>query len=273
MTNRKYELTAESKKLSGGVTLYRIRALRDFADVKKGQLGGFVEDDCSNLSHVGNAWVHDNAKVFGFARVIGNARVYDNATVKGHARVIEGAKVSDVAVISGYAEVCGCTMVRGGATVQGHARVLGFARIEGKAIIKGHAWVQGDALVTDDAVIGALTNLGGSTCVSNHSKILIRGDAPAGLSSNAVIRGDASIVRPNDIVVISSLGSRYDRLTAYLNEQGGIDVTTGCFHGPLSEFKKQVQFTHGGNLYGKQYRAAVAFIETFFEIGKGIKKS
>lgn len=272
MTNKKYELTAESKKLSGGVTLYRIRALRDFADVKKGQLGGFVEDDCSNLSHVGNAWVHDNAKVFGFARVLGNARVYDNATVKGHARVLEGAKVSDAAVISGYAEVLGRAMVRGGATVQGHARVLGFARVEDGATIKGHAWVQGDASVKDYAVIGALTNLDGSTCVSNHSKILIRGDAPASLFSNAIIRGYANIVRPNDILVISPLGSRHDRLTAYLNERGGIDATTGCFHGSFSEFKKQVRFTHGSNPHGVIYREAIAFIEKFFEISKGVKK-
>lgn len=273
MTNKKYELTAESKKLSGGVTLYRIRALRDFADVKKGQLGGFVEDDCSNLSHVGNAWVYNDAMVFGGARVIENAQVYGTATVKGYAQVKGDAKVLGAAVISEYAEVREQACVTDGAKACGHAQVLGFAIVDGNATIKDEAWVQGYASVHDNSVIGALTNLGGGTTVHHHSKILICGGEPASLFSNASIRGDANIVYPNDILVINSLGGRHDRLTAYLEEQGGIYVTTGCFHGPLSEFKKQVQFTHGDNLYGKQYRAAIAFIETFFEIGKGLKKS
>lgn len=278
MTNKKYELTNESMELTGGVTLYRIRALRDFADVKKGQLGGFVQSEY-NLSHTDNAWAYHDAMVFGSARVIGNAQVYgtatvkDSATVKDFAKVEDSAKVFGDAVISEFAKVGEHAVVSGSAMVQGRARVLGFASVEGRATIKDDAWVNGYASVHDYSVIGALTSLGGITQVHNHSKILSRGDAPASLYSNAVIRGNASIVRPNDILVISPLGSRYDRLTAYLNEQGGIDVTTGCFHGSLSEFKKQVRHTHGSHLYGERYRAAFAFIKTFFEIGKGLKKS
>ncbi|QHJ80149.1 MAG: hypothetical protein [Bacteriophage sp.] len=260
MTNKKYELTDESMELTSGVTVYRIKALRDFADVKEGQLGGFVQSEY-NLSHAGSAWVFDDAMVLG------------TATVKDSAAVKDSAKVSGDAVISEFARVCEHAEVSGSATVQGRARVLGFASVGGKATIKDDAWVHGCASVHDYSVIGALTNLGGITQVHNHSKILSRGDAPASLFSNAVIRGNASIVRPNDILVISPLGSRYDRLTAYRNEQGGIDVTTGCFHGSLSEFKKQVRHTHGSHLYGERYRAAIAFIKTFFEIGKGLKKS
>src|SRR5260363_150925 len=49
-----------------------------------------LKEDC--LSHEGEAWVYDNARVFGDARVsgnawvFGNARVYDNARVSGNAR-------------------------------------------------------------------------------------------------------------------------------------------------------------------------------------------
>jgi len=270
MTNKKYELTDESMKLPNGVTVYRIKALRDFADVKEGQLGGFVQSEY-NLSHTDNAWAYHDAMVFGSARVIGNAQVYGTATVKDSAKVEDSAKVSGDAVISEFAKVCEHAEVSCSATVQGRARVLGFASVGGKATIKDDAWVHGCASVHDYSVIGALTNLGGITEVHNHSKILSRGDAPASLYSNAVIRGNASIVRPNDILVISPLGSRYDRLTAYRNEQGGIDVTTGCFHGSLSEFRKQVRHTHGSHLYGEHYRAAIAFIKNFFGIGKGLK--
>ena len=58
---RKYELTKETNNI-GFKTLYRIKALRDFANVKAGDLGGFIENE-ENLSHEGNCWVYGNARV------------------------------------------------------------------------------------------------------------------------------------------------------------------------------------------------------------------
>ena len=59
----KYELTSQTKKI-GDLTLYRICALKNFGDVKKGEFGGFVESE-SNLSQKNNAWVSGNAWVCG----------------------------------------------------------------------------------------------------------------------------------------------------------------------------------------------------------------
>lgn len=56
---KKYELT---NKTIPGTNLRRIRALRDFGDVKAGDLGGFVESE-KNLSHGGCCWVFGNARV------------------------------------------------------------------------------------------------------------------------------------------------------------------------------------------------------------------
>jgi hypothetical protein len=42
--------------------LYRIEALRDFGDVKKGDFGGYVSAE-ANLSEEGDAWVSGNAWV------------------------------------------------------------------------------------------------------------------------------------------------------------------------------------------------------------------
>ena len=63
----KYELTEETIKVEG-VTLYRIKALKDFGNVKKGDLGGFVQSEM-NLSHYGNCWIYNDAKVYGLVRV------------------------------------------------------------------------------------------------------------------------------------------------------------------------------------------------------------
>ena len=45
---KKYKLTEETTNM-GGRTLYRIEALKDFGNVKKGDKGGFIENE-DNLS-------------------------------------------------------------------------------------------------------------------------------------------------------------------------------------------------------------------------------
>lgn len=82
--NKKYILTDEKTGVHDdhGTLLYRIKAIRDFKDVKVGDLGGFVESE-KNLSQDGNSWVFDNAKVFDDAEVYGNAKVTGDAKVYG----------------------------------------------------------------------------------------------------------------------------------------------------------------------------------------------
>ena len=75
----KYELTNETKNFYG-ITLHRIRALRDIpsAGVKSGDLGGWIEKE-HNFSQYGNAWVYGNAQVYGNAEVYGDAEVCGDA--------------------------------------------------------------------------------------------------------------------------------------------------------------------------------------------------
>ena len=88
----------------------RIEALHSFGNVKKGDIGGFVESE-NNLLHKGTCWVYndarvsDSARVSDYARVFGNARVSDNAVVSDYARVFGNARVSDSAWVSNSAQV------------------------------------------------------------------------------------------------------------------------------------------------------------------------
>lgn len=100
----KYKLLTEDTITVGDRCLYRIQALRDFANVKEGEIGGYIEKE-DNLSQEGNCWVFDNAWVFGSARVSGNARVCGDAQVFGSARVCGDARVSGRAWVSGDARV------------------------------------------------------------------------------------------------------------------------------------------------------------------------
>jgi len=81
----KYKLT-KNKKTIGDVTLYQIEALKDFSDIKKGDLGGWIEKE-SNLSQQGDCWVSCRARVYDNAIVSDNARVYGDAWVFGNAWV------------------------------------------------------------------------------------------------------------------------------------------------------------------------------------------
>ena len=85
--DKKYKLTEETINVNG-ITLYRIEALRNFANVKKGDKGGFVEKE-NNLSQSGDCWVYGNVKVYDNATISGNAKVYGNAVICGNTKVCD----------------------------------------------------------------------------------------------------------------------------------------------------------------------------------------
>ena len=67
MQNKKYRIDYTQKIEEFGRTLYRIVALADFGSVTTGDQGGYIESE-KNLSQSGNAWVYDNARVYGNAK-------------------------------------------------------------------------------------------------------------------------------------------------------------------------------------------------------------
>ncbi|HEN2403936.1 TPA: hypothetical protein U4R29_001346 [Streptococcus agalactiae] len=71
---KKYELLKDDTIEVAGKTLFRIKALISFKDIRKGEIGGYVEAE-RNLSQSGNAWVTGNAWVCDDAWVSGNAWV------------------------------------------------------------------------------------------------------------------------------------------------------------------------------------------------------
>ena len=143
--DRKYDFTGITKNHNGHI-LHQIIALKDFGDVKRGDIGGWIEVE-DNLSHKDNAWVYDDAMVFGNALVCDNTRVYGNALVYGNARVCGNAWVSENARVHGDALVCE------DAWVYGHARVCGNALVYDNAWVYGYAMVCGDAKVCGDAEV------------------------------------------------------------------------------------------------------------------------
>ena len=158
---KKYELIPDQQMIVAGTTLYRIRALKEFGNVKVGDVGGFVGSE-RNLSQYGNCWVADDARVYDEALVSGDARVFGRARIYGQARVSDKGQVLGNAQVFGNgwvfksAVVFDNAMVYGHAQVRDHGLVFGEARICDYVRILGAGQVCGDAEVQGETVIGGL---------------------------------------------------------------------------------------------------------------------
>lgn len=218
--SKKYKLTGETINLNGA-TLYRIEALKDFGEIKKGDKGGFIESE-NNLAHEGDAWVSDNAHVYGDACVFDNARVYNNAFV------------------SGYAQVYGNAFVYGNAWLYDNTRVCGYAWIA------DNARVYGDANVCDDSSVF------GSACVYDNARVC--GDAL--VRGYACVCGDAEISNKSDYIVFQNWWSsgRYFTWTRSNNMW-----SVGCFYGTGEELIKKAY--KDSELSGREYERIVKYVE------------
>ena len=146
----------------------------------------------------------------------GNAWVYGNAKVYGDARVSGDARVFDNAWVYGEARVSG------NAWAYGEVQVAGNAWIYGDARVFGNAWVYGDARV----------------------------------SGNAWVYGNAEVFNTRHFFVQGPIGSRNGFITFYRTKDNTVEVRCGCFSGSLQEFVNQVEETHGGSRYEKEYKLA-----------------
>ena len=83
---KKYELLTAGAVRLGSRELYLVRALRDFGEVREGDIGGRVESE-ANLSHEGEAWVGGDAWVYGDGRILGDEVVAGNVVIRDSVRV------------------------------------------------------------------------------------------------------------------------------------------------------------------------------------------
>lgn len=240
---KKYELLKDQTVFFDGVTLYRIRALRDipWRCVNAGDLGGWVASE-RNLSQRGDAWVYGDAKVSGDARVFGDAQVHDKAIISGNARVSGRAQICGEACIRGMAQVCGYALVRDQATVCGNAVVTDEALVEGDAEICDHAKVYDDATVKN-AHVRDRVEIAGNACVNGYVVIM----GIASLYDCACVRHCEDWLSVSDFAgTVGYMDDNRDMvyldldgpLTAYRSGDGDIVVHADGYMDTLHEFDK-----------------------------------
>ena len=209
--DKHFKLTEETRVNEAGVTLHRIMATRDTRHAKAGEKGGFIEKE-ENLG--GEAWVDNNAEVWGEAfvycyayvsgnaRVYGNAQIYDYAWVGEDARVYDNARIYDSAYVGGQGKVHGQTEVEGMAAVTdeaevtGHARVVGWAKIGRRAFIehlRDYCVFQGFGRWKDCPLMAFREKNGEIGVLFEHYSETLEGfttligDAPSGRTFRAII--------------------------------------------------------------------------------------
>ena len=227
--DKKYELVKEDSIEFNGITLYRIRALKDFeilthSTIHKGDLGGYVQSE-NNLSQKGNCWVSDNACVYGNACVSDNACVADNACVYDNAKVYDNARV------------------------YGEARIRDNAMVFDNAYVFGNAWVCDNAYVCDNAK------------VCNNAKVY----GYAVVQCNAEVGNNARICNDTDYLYINGLGDIYPTITFYKCKDNQIGVNCDFFTGNLDDFV--IVLKKGkDNKYNKEYLAAIKMVKIHFDL-------
>ena len=117
----------------------------------------------------------------------------------------------------------------------------------------GNAWISGDAWVYGDARVSGNAWISGDARVSGNARVF----GNAWISGDAWAYGNAKVSNTRHYFVQGPIGSRDGFVTFYRTKDNTVEVKCGCFSGSLQEFVNQVEKTHGGSRYEKEYKLAV----------------
>lgn len=215
MPNDKYELTTESIQLPNGTKCYRIKALRDFGTVKKGDLGGFVESfsNLENSISKGSAWLYDDSVAYGSSCVKENAKMHDksmiarSAVIKGKAEALDKAFITDASV------------VEDSAWIVDRATIEGYSHIKDSAIIAANANIN-DSIVSDYVCIGAYVKVRNNSRISG--RVEISGSA---LIDKSEISDNVRISGINDAIAANCVRIEDSNITGNLVITKGANIS------------------------------------------------
>ena len=229
MGSRKYELTNISMEF-GIKTLYRIRALKDFSDVKKGDLGGWVSSE-NNLSQEGNCWIYDEAKCMDNAKMFGNSTMHDYS------------EMHDYSIMYSYSKMYGCSEMHDSSTMYGNSAMYGNSMMCGCSKMFDYSEM------FDDSAMYGNSKMYGSSIMFDNSELYDDSE----MHDHSIVQGD-SILKDEE-KLYRELISKVDKFIDISNPKGRI--ITGVLKdgevlfnvGNLSEINKEefLDILYNGN--------------------------
>ena len=157
MENKKYEITDITMEF-GERTLYRIRALKDFANVKKGDLGGWVSSE-NNLSQEGNCWIYNEAKCMDNAKMYNNStmhdysEMYDYSIMRGDSEMHSYTEMHDYSIMYGYSKMCGNSKMYDDSKMFDDSAMYDCSEMYGSSVMFDHSEMYGESEMRDDSVM------------------------------------------------------------------------------------------------------------------------
>lgn len=237
---RYFKLTEETIVNEAGRKLHQIECTRDFKYAHAGELGGFIEKE-ENLG--GEAWVDEEAQVWGEAKVVSGSVLRGRARVYGHATVRNGSVIYDEARVYDYAMV-------DGSFVGGQAKVYGKSRL---AL---------GVTMADQAEVFGLASIESSSCLLHNASVSGR----ACLNCATVLSADAYVTHDSDFCQFYNLCPMANRTTVYRTKAGDLRVYHADKVYTLEAFTELVGRADSEPIFKKVYPAVLAVIKARFEL-------
>ena len=215
------------------IIVYRIKALKDFGDVKKGDIGGYVQSK-ENLSQLGDCWIYNNAIVFENAKIEGNAKIYDNTNVSGNAVISDCAKIFGNVKIKDNAKIHNSSIIKNNAIIMESAQIYDFAIIEDNAKVSGNSVIYDNALICENSLIVG-NSIIKDNCIIFRNAVI----RDSHIFGKASIGEDAKIFNSNDYISISNINN--NSLTVFRAKNNELNIVYNNCSFTFREFIKYVK--------------------------------
>ena len=242
--DKKFELTNDII-IYKNRELKRIRALKSFGKVRKGDLGGFVEKE-DNLSHDGTCWIYDDAKVCDNAKIHDNASVRNNVVICNNVNIYNNVRICDNVKIHGYVRIYDKVRISENAEIYGGVQIYGNAEIYDNATIADYAIIGDNVVIAGDSDISGQVRILGNAYISGQVRIL----------GNAYISGNAKVQSNKDYIVFKNFWSS-GRYFTYTRSNKMWKV--GCFYGTGKELVEKAY--KDSTESGMNYQMVVNYVE------------
>ena len=231
-TNRKaskerYKLLKHDHIKVKGRTLYRIKALVDINDdVKKGDIGGYIENKFNLDIYDGESWVYKGSKVYGDVYIAGNTKViksviynteYENFIIRN--AYIARSMIKNSMINCNYdTRIYDSDLVN--CSIQSQVSVID----------KTMAVVIANSKMSECTICPRIYKKDTTPKTFVYNSNLFSMDIPVG----------SFIMGSRDIISFSGFGSKFRSTFASLDKYDVPIVECGCFIGTINEFEEAI---------------------------------
>ena len=169
---KKYEILMDEENTIEyeGHILHRIKALKDFGDVEKGDLGGYVENK-SNLSQYGNCWIYNDAKAMDNSRIYDDSIICGNSIMCDHSRIYDNSEMHGNSRMYNDSVMCGNSAMYGNSRMYDNSRMYNVSRMHDNSIMHDNSRMCGNSVMCDNSILHGNSEMHGDSKMYGDSEL------------------------------------------------------------------------------------------------------